>query len=121
MEWYGVQDFIKSMGEEGCLFLSLIQAAEKETGKEFDIVKEALYCLKCGWIREDFYCNDSEKILSYLLKRHVLRSIYTPEKWDVQGENGKWGIIIEKWFNWKTGFTHFRLHMGKTLCLIARQ
>ena len=106
---------LQSMGSYSCLFLSLCSIAEEyleETGnsKKLDILEAAIGCRERGLIDEEWTCSSVE-ILDFLTGakwgRQELKAL--PEK---VPDNM---YTVEKWYNKRTGFTHFRRRWGDTL------
>lgn len=107
----GIQTVFENAGESGCLFLSLLSIAEEYTGLPVDFIVAYRKCIEKGLIEKDFFCNNQEKIL------HT----FTGEKWnktivkelpDPVPENM---FTIEKWYNPRTDFTHFKRRAFDTL------
>lgn len=107
----GIQTAMKNAGESACLFLSLLSIAEEYTGLPVDFIVAYRKCIDLGLIRDDFYCNDQQKILYELTgakwKKTVLKKLP-----DSVPENM---YTVEKWFNERTGFTHFKRRGWDTL------
>lgn len=93
---------IKNLYETGCYFLCICKIAEEITSKNVDIINTALYAQDKAWVDEDFTVNNPEALLSYLTgkKVKVTKSETLP--------NGT-KYYVEKWYNPKTGYCHFRL------------
>lgn len=107
----GIQTVMEKAGESACLFLSLLSIAEEYTGLPVDFIVAYRKCLELGLIEKDFFCNNQEKILYE----------FTGEKWnktivkelpDPVPENM---FTIEKWYNPRTDFTHFKRRGWDTL------
>ena len=107
----GIQTVFKRAGESACLFLSLMSIAEEYTGLDIDFIWAYDTCRDMNLIKKDFYCMDSEKILrvftNRIWKKTVLKSL--PER---VPDNM---YTIQKWYNDRTGFTHFRRRGFDTL------
>lgn len=107
----GIQTVMKNAGESACLFLSLLSIAEECTGLPVDFIVAYRRCIELGLIEKDFFCNDQEKILYE----------FTGEKWnktivkELPSPVPKNMYTVEKWFNEKTGFTHFKRRGFDTL------
>lgn len=107
----GIQTVFEKAGESACLFLSLISLAEDYTGLPVDFIVAYRKCIELGLIREDFYCNDQEKILYEFTgkkwKKTVLKKLPDPVPENM--------YTVEKWHNRRTGFTHFKRRGWDTL------
>lgn len=107
----GIQTVMKNTGESGCLFLSLLSIAEEYTGLPVDFIVAYRKCIELGLIERDFFCNDQEKILYEFTgskwKKTVVKELSNPVP-----ENT---YTVEKWYNDRTGFTHFRRRGFDTL------
>lgn len=68
----GIQTVLKSCGDEGCHFLTLLSIAEEESEKEIDLINAIHYCQQNGLIQDDFTVNrDGTAILNH----------YTNKRW----------------------------------------
>jgi hypothetical protein len=103
------------MGSYACLFLSLCSIVEEffeatEPTKKFDILEAAIKCRENDLIDDEWTCKTVE-ILNLLTgrnwKRQELKAL--PE----QVPDNMY--TVEKWYNKRTGFTHFRRRWGDTL------
>ena len=107
----GIQTVFEKAGESACLFLSLLSIAEEYRGMPIDFIKAYRKCIELGLIEKDFYCKDQERILSLFAgekwKKTVLKELPDPVP-----ENT---YTVEKWFNERTGFTHFKRRGFDTL------
>ena len=107
----GIQTVFEKAGESGCLFLSLLSIAEDYTGLPVDFIVAYRKCIELGLIEKDFFCNDQEKILYEFTgkkwKKTVVKELPNPVP-----ENT---YTVEKWYNKRTGFTHFRRRSFDTL------
>lgn len=107
----GIQTVMKNAGESACLFLSLLSIAEEYTGLPVDFIVAYRKCIELGLIDKDFFCNDQEKILYAFTgakwKKTVLKELPDPVPENM--------YTVEKWFNDRTGFTHFRRRSFDTL------
>ena len=107
----GIQTVFENAGKSACLFLLLLSIAEEYTGLPVDFIVAYRKCIDLGLIRDDFYCNDQQKILYELTgakwKKTVLKKLP-----DSVPENM---YTVEKWFNKRTGFTHFKRRSWDTL------
>ena len=107
----GIQTVFEKAGESGCLFISLLSIAEEYTGLPVDFIVAYRKCIELGLIEKDFFCNDQQKILYEL----------TGEKWkksvlkELPDSVPEGMFTVEKWFNERTGFTHFKRRCWDTL------
>lgn len=107
----GIQTALKMAGDYACLFLSVLSIAEEYTGLPVDFIVAYRKCIDLGLIEKDFFCNDQEKILYELTgtkwKKSVLKELpeSVPESM----------FTVEKWYNPRTGFTHFKRRGFDTL------
>ena len=104
------------LGDYGCLFLCLCSIAEEynhdsRNGKDFDIMTFWLACRSKGLIGDEFFCKDQERMLE----------LATGVKWRKRAVRGlpevvKWNeYTVEKWYNPRTKYTHFKRRWGDTL------
>lgn len=107
----GIQTVMKNAGDYACLFLSLLSIAEEYTGLPVDFIVAYRKCIELGLIENDFFCNDQEKILETFTgkkwKRAVVKELPSPVPENM--------YTVEKWFNERTGFTHFKRRGWDTL------
>lgn len=109
----GLQTKMQACGAEGCLFLSLLSIAEEATEEEIDFITALTSAVKAGCLREsDFYVLDSEKLLHELTGWKWTRRI-VPTLDGV--EIGIYDYTVCKWYNPRTGYTHFRRRGFDTL------
>lgn len=108
----GIQTILKSCGDEGCHFLTLLSIAETESKKNIDLINAIRICQSKGWIRSDFFVkNDGTPILKF----------FTGKEW-VREEVAKLPVAIRDeqyteaiWFNPGTKFHHYRRRCFDTL------
>lgn len=99
----GIQDLFKVVGSDGCLFLSLCSIIEEVNEQPVDIIDVLKTSIDNKWVDEKMYVLDSLALLGH----------WTNKKW-ARKEVASLGIIrdndytIAKWYNSRTGFTHFR-------------
>lgn len=113
----GIQDIIgKMMWSDCCLFLCLLEIADELDAKYnlLDVIHESR---QKEWLSEDFTVRESTRILNLLTGKEYTRDVYSPEEFQkvldaVMPDD--W-FSIEKWYNGKTGFTHFRRRFCDTL------
>ena len=104
------------MGDEACLFLCLCSIAEEwfwdfmHFERMIDIIRFAEQCRKEGCIDDEWTCQ-TEKILRQATglpwKKNEVKELpaVVPDEM----------YTVEKWFNPRTGKTHFRRRWGDTL------
>lgn len=107
----GIQTVFENAGENACLFLSLLSIAEEYTGLPVDFIVAYRKCIDLGFIEKDFFCNDQEKILYTFTgkkwKKTVMKELPNPVPYEM--------FTIEKWYNPRTDFTHFKRRGWDTL------
>ena len=107
----GIQTVFENAGENACLFLSLLSIAEEYTGLPVDFIVAYRKCIDLGFIEKDFFCNDQEKILYTFTgkkwKKTVTKELPNPVPYEM--------FTIEKWYNPRTDFTHFKRRGWDTL------
>lgn len=105
-KWENVQ----SVWKEGCLFFALLTILDEEDIK-YDLHDVTHFCVKQGYMREDGTIMDSCGLLSVLTGTHYEMEIvsslpaHIPSTW----------YTVEKWYNKRTGYTHFRRRFVDTL------
>ena len=104
-KWEGVQ----SVWKEGCYFFSLLTIAD-ELGIEYDLIHFTRFCLNQNLITADGTVKDAEELLYVLTGRRFKRTIV--KELPVMKQNM---YSIEKWYNERTGFTHFRRRFVDTI------
>lgn len=60
------QKLALSIGNYGCYFSCLCRIAEKLTGKDIDILEAFGSCKNSGWINDDCYVKNPDKIIEFL-------------------------------------------------------
>ena len=108
----GIQTVFEKAGDYACLFLSLLSIAEEYTGLPVDFIVAYRKCIELGLIEKDFFCNDQEKILYELTGAKWTKTVVKELPDHPVPENM---FTVEKWFNERTGFTHFKRRMFDTL------
>ena len=107
----GIQTVFDRASESACLFLSLMSIAEEYTGLPVDFIVAYRKCIELGLIENDFFCNDQEKILYAFTgkkwKKTVMKELPNPVPDEM--------FTIEKWYNPRTDFTHFKRRTFDTL------
>lgn len=106
----GIQSKLKDIGNDGCLFLCLCMIIEEATGKPADIFSIIQESMLKNWLAKDYTCNNSIAILNNFTGKKFKRviSVTLPEITDNQ-------FSIEKWYNPRTGYTHFKRRFVDTL------
>ena len=109
--------FLGCMGDYSCLFLCLCSIAEEFLDSQHyvdmkvDVLSSALWAKDAGLLGDDWTCRDSVKILEGLTgfrwKREEVKKL--------PAVLARESFSVEKWYNKKTGFTHFRRRWGDTL------
>ena len=100
----GLQTLFGVAHDTSCLFLCMLSIAEEQTGHDIDFIAAYQSCLKAKAIDEQFYCVNQELILETL----------TGKKWTKQVLS-KLPDTVEKWYNPRTNFTHFKRRAFDTL------
>lgn len=107
---------LSCMGAESCLFLCLCSIAEEWFGdfnkeeRALDIAEFAVRCRDKGYIDDTWTCHTEE----------ILR-LATGVAWRKEEVNALPTIVpdemytVEKWYNPRTGYTHFRRRWGDTV------
>ena len=65
-----VQKDFEAIGEAGCYFLSIVEAANRFSKVEVDIYKAYKAAIASGWMRDDCYILDPAKLMGVLTGRH---------------------------------------------------
>ena len=106
----GIQSKLNQIGDYGCLFLCLCTIIEEVTGKPADVFSIIQESMSEGWLADDYTCKDSLAILNRFTGKKFKRveSITLPEIKDNQ-------FSIEKWYNPRTRYTHFKRRFVDTL------
>lgn len=107
----GIQTKLDRIGESGCLFLALCSIIEEVTGYPADIIGIVQESMARGWLLKDFTVKDSLSLLHAYTGR-TWKRIEVPNLPDVIKDNE---FTIEKWFNPRTKFTHFKRRFANTL------
>ncbi len=109
-------DDIKQFGDYSCLFLCLCSIAEEyneshRSRYRVDILADYLACRSKEYIGDEFFVKDSTAVLEYLTgqkwKREIVESLPEPVPDNM--------YTVERWYNQKTRYTHFRRRWGDTL------
>lgn len=107
----GVQDYMAHIKDGGCLFLCLCTIIEEVTGIHADVIGIITKSIQNGWISGDYTVNDSLAILNAFTGKKFKRI----EVKKLPDEIKEKQFTIEKWYNEKTGFNHFRRRFVDTL------
>jgi hypothetical protein len=103
----GVQDFIRTIGGEGCYALCLCKAAELAGGVKGgagNSVSDIEAGVNAGYIAKDMTVLDGATFLRLITSRKWTKE-YKPA--DYKPRPGD--CLIAEWFNKRTGLTHFTL------------
>lgn len=107
----GLQSVMLEAGNNACLFLSLLSIVEEVLKVEQDFYKTYKWALEHNFMREDFYMLDSRDFLETLIGKKT-----TFEKCkELPKKVPDKMYTIEKWYNKKTGYTHFKRRYFDTL------
>ena len=107
----GVQTLFGTAKDAACLFLCMLSIAEEQTGHDIDFITAYHKCLDARAIDEQFYCSNQELILETLTGKKWTKQVMqklpasVPEKM----------YTVEKWYNPRTGYTHFKRRAFDTL------
>lgn len=107
----GVQNYIENIGSGGCLFLDLCMIIEEVTEKPADIIGIVQKSLAKGWLTKDFEVKDSLNLLDEFTGKRWKRTVVS--KLPAQIKDNE--FTIEKWYNPRTQFTHFKRRFVDTL------
>lgn len=107
----GIQTAFLNANKYACLFLSLLSIAEEYSSTQLDFIEAYRRCRSKGLIDDDFYCKDQEAILYDLTgtrwKKQIMKKLpeIVPDLM----------YTVEKWYNPRTDFTHFKRRGFDTL------
>lgn len=105
----GMQKILLELGNYGCYFLSIVEAAERRSGKEYSILPIFLEMKKKGFIGKDSYIFFPDKILSALTgKSYTIRH----ERKDYKPKAGEIEILRYEWRGEGGVSAHFVLGDG---------
>ena len=109
--YQGIQTTLGKAHEYACLFLSLLSIVEDYTKKPIDFITAYRTAVHKKYINEDFECLDQEAMLKEFTGKKWTRTVveHLP---DPVPDNM---YTIEKWYNPRTKFTHFRRRGFDTL------
>ncbi|MBO7715806.1 MAG: hypothetical protein J6S85_19745 [Methanobrevibacter sp.] len=111
IRYNGIQTLLKHISDGGCLFLSLVSIIEEVTGQVADVFDIIQISMKSKWLTPEFEVNNSIAILETFTDK-IWSRIELPALPSEIRENE---FTIEKWYNPKTKFTHFRRRFVDTL------
>lgn len=122
-KYKGLQSLLKKreqmlmfMGDEACLFLCLCSIAEEwyddflDHERAVDVVSFAMHCREMGYLDDAWTCY-TEDILKLATGRRWKKNEVKKLPAVVPDEM----YTVEKWYNPRTGYTHFRRRWGDTL------
>jgi hypothetical protein len=98
-----IQRYLARIDEYGCFFLSLCSVAEDYLKKKVDLVDAVRFAVEQGVITPDYTVKDDVKLLSHLTGKRVSKR--TADRCGVLKANE---FSIEKWYNPRTGYNHFK-------------
>lgn len=105
----GIQTFLT----DGCYFLSLCSIAEECTGIRVDILDAISHSVTHGWATSDAFINEPCKILKYLTGGKTEWRLDVEPK--VPEKVPEEMYVVLKYFNTRTGYTHFKRRYVDTL------
>ena len=107
----GLQTLFGVAYNASCLFLCMLSIAEEQIGHDIDFITAYNTCLKAKVIDEQFYCINQELILEALTGKKWTKQIVS--KLPNKVPNNMY--TVEKWYNPRTNFTHFKRRAFDTL------
>ena len=107
----GIQDLLKYINTDGCLFLSLCSIIEEVTGKPVDLIGMIQKSKKEGWLTEDYEVKNSLLLLEEFTGKRWTRR----EETELPAVIHDWEFTIEEWLSPLTGFIHFKRRFVDTL------
>ena len=107
----GLQTLFGVAYNASCLFLCMLSIAEEQIGHDIDFITAYNTCLKAKVIDEQFYCINQELILEALTGKKWTKQIVS--KLPNKVPNNMY--TVEKWYNPRTKFTHFKRRAFDTL------
>ena len=109
--YQGVQTYMDHISSSGCLFLALCTIIEEFTGYPADVIGIIQESMAKGWLAKDFTVKDSLSLLKAFTGRTWFRKEVKKLPDTIQDNE----FTIEKWFNPRTRFTHFKRRFVDTL------
>ena len=107
----GIQTKLKEIYNGGCLFLSLCTIIEEVNNTEADLIGIIQESWSKGWLKSDYTVTDSIALLNNFTMKKFKRDV-VKELPKVINDNE---FTIEKWYNDKTKYTHFKRRFTDTL------
>lgn len=107
----GLQTLFGVAHDTSCLFLCMLSIAEEQTGHDIDFITAYQSCLKAKAIDEQFYCVNQELILETLTGKKWIKQTLSKLPDAVPNKM----YTVEKWYNPRTNFTHFKRRAFDTL------
>ena len=107
----GIQTKLEKIGESGCLFLVLCTIIEEVTNKPADLIGIIQESMAKGWLTKEFEVKDSLSLLAAFTNKKWKRTEVSKLP-DAIKDNE---FTVEKWFNLRTKFTHFKRRFTDTL------
>lgn len=102
--YQGIQTVFKKANSDSCLFLCLLSIAEDYLKKPVDFIQAYRDAIDNKFINDNFYCYQQENILTMLTgkkwKKEIREKLPSPVPEEM--------YTVEKWYNRKTGYTHFK-------------
>lgn len=111
LRYKGIQSKLSSIDDYGCLFLCLCSIIEEVTGTTADVFSIIQESMTKGWLKTDYTCADSISILKRFTGKRFSRTVAQTLPL-VLKENQ---FTVEKWYNPRTGYTHFKRRFVDTL------
>jgi hypothetical protein len=102
----GIQTFLNSIGDTGCLMLCLIKIAEMHTGREIDFLSVIAHALEKKWLQGNMFVEKPNDIMRYM----------TGEEWSYShsstpavSDRGVYCVERWEWSRPNSILNHFRL------------
>lgn len=111
LRYAGIQSKLEGIDEGGCLFLCLCTIIEEVTGLPCDIIGILQESMAKGWVKKDYTVADSLALLNEYTGKKFRRVEVATLPAEIKDNE----FSIEKWFNPRTGFTHFKRRFVDTL------
>lgn len=107
----GIQSVFINAGESACLFFCLLSIAEEIKKEELDFIYCYNIAISRGYIDKEFYIKNHEALLQDLTGKKI-KKITTKQLPKVIPDNM---YSVEKWYNPRTKYTHFKRRGFDTL------
>ena len=96
-----IQSFCESLGNYGCYFFCLIDIAKRVTGREYNVIEVAEYCIKQHWIEFNFN-NYKDSNNFFIQNPTIILEYLTGLDWSVKKETASYkkmdgDYIVELW------------------------